>query len=276
MTVVDPQAFVRSLRGAIAQAATRAREIEGSATNSPKDRETTAEKQALTQADLECQEILLRALLENAPSVRLQAEEDTPSCELFADSRSESVVVIDPIDGTLHSFLQGEGPYAILVGLVVRGVYRAGLVALPREGLFFGGAVGGGATWNRARGDERPARIRTQGNRVLVSHGMPEPVCIELQARGFDVVFGCGGAVSVAPLIPGIRAGARYAAGSMGISPRGRIGVVISREAGAVVTGADGQSFPGDADTPANTLLVAGNPEDSAALQAAFAAAGCH
>ena len=275
MTETDPGGFVRSLRGAIAQAATRAREIEGSATNSPKDRETTAEKQALTQADLECQEILLRALLESEPGVRVQAEEDTPSCDLFADSRSESVVVIDPIDGTLHSFLQGEGPYAILLGLVVRGVYQAGLVALPREGLFFGGAVGAGATWNRARGNERPARIQTRGHRVLVSHGMPESVCVELEERGFDVVFGCGGAVSVAPLIPGIRAGVRYAAGSLGVSRRGRIGVVISREAGAVVTSADGRSFPDDADTPANTLLVAGNSEDSAALREAFEAAGC-
>ena len=104
---------------------------------------------------------------------------------------------------------------------------------------------------------------------------MPESVCVELRARGFEVVFGCGGAVSVAPLIPGIRAGARYAAGDGGVSPRGRIGVVISREAGAMVTGADGQPFPHDMDTPAKTLLIAGNPEDSASLRAAFAAAGC-
>ncbi len=275
MNEPDPRGFVRSLRGAIARAATRAREIEGSATNAPKGHEETPEKQALTQADLECQEILLTALLESQPGVRIEAEEDTPTCRLFDGSRSESVVVIDPIDGTLHSFLQGEGPYAILLGLVVEGVYRAGLVALPREGLFFSGATGGGATWNRARGDERPARLQARGNRVLVSHGMPDSVCVELRARGFEVVFGCGGAVSVAPLIPGIRAGARYAAGDGGVSPRGRIGVVISREAGAIVIGADGQPFPHDMDTPAKTLLIAGNPEDSASLRAAFAAAGC-
>ena len=181
---------------------------------------------------------------------------------------------LTPLGQTQRGVGPGREP-GLLLGLVVRGVYQAGLVALPREGLFFGGAVGGGATWNRARGDERPARIQERGNRVLVSHGMPAPVCVELEARGFDVVFGCGGAVSVAPLIPGIRAGARYAAGSQGVSLRGRIGLVISREAGAIVTDADGRAFPDDMDTPANTLVVAGLSEDQAALQAAFAAAGC-
>lgn len=274
MAETDPAGFVRALRGALLEAAELAHGLEGSATNAPKAGETTAEKQALTLADLAAQEIILASLVASYPEVSLEAEEATPSCDRFS-SDSDDVVVIDPIDGTLHSYLRGEGPYGILLGLVVRGIYRAGLVALPREGLFFSAAAGAGASWNRAGGPEREARVRAEGNRVLASHLMPEAVCAQFEAQGFDVVFGCGGAVAVAPLIPGIRAGARYAPGERGVSPRGRIGALISREAGAFVTRADGQAFPNDIDTPSNTLLVTASNEDTAALGAAFEAAGC-
>ena len=54
-----------------------------------------------------------------------------------------------------------------------------------------------------------------------------------LRDHGCEVVSSCGGAVSVAPLIPGVRAGVRWAGSETGVSIRGRIGVLIAREAGA-------------------------------------------
>lgn len=257
----------------VRHAARIARGLEGRVPNSPKTGETTPVKQALTEADTRAQEALLEALRVHFPEVALAAEEDTPSVDLFA-REGEAVVVIDPIDGTLHSYLEGSGPYAVMIGLVFRGAYIAGLVALPREGLLFGGALGEGAWSARVAGRPRKVHAGADGDRILVSHGMPQPVVDYLQQSGFEVVSACGGAVSVAPLIRGVRAGVRYAAGELGVSIRGRIGALIAAESGADTRQCNGTPFPLDLTTKASTLCVTTNAEDSALLGRALAAAG--
>lgn len=260
----DPGAFVAALAPALRQAAAIAHSLEGLVSNNPKRGETTAVKQALTVADTASQEALLVALLEHFPGVRLEAEEDTPSVSRFP-SVADAVVVIDPIDGTFHSYLGSQGPYAVLVGLAVAGRFEASLVALGREGLFFDGVRGQGARGWRTRTEPRRARLSDRGRRVLVSHGMPERVSHDLRAAGFEPMGACGGAVAVAPLIPGVCGGVRYASGDGGVSIRGRVGVLVSREAGAFVSGARGP-FPDDLETPAPTLAVSRNEEDLATL----------
>ncbi len=270
--VPEASAFVDALTPALRQAAAVARKLEGRVQNEPKSGETTPAKQALTAADIATQEALLGPLLQHFPDVSLEAEEDTPSAERFPEGR-DALVVIDPIDGTLHSYLGGEGPYAIMVGLAVARRYQAALVALPREGLFFSAVRGAGALFSRATGPVRPARITVDGSRVLVSHGMPEAVGERLRAGGLDVLPACGGAVAVAPLLPGVRAGLRFAPASEGVSIRGRIGALIAAEAGAVVRGAGG-AFPDDLDTPAPVLAVAHHESDLPILNDALRAAG--
>ena len=265
--------FVAALSPALRQAAAITRALEGRVDNNPKAGETTATKQALTLADTASQEALLVPLLERFPQVRVEAEEDTPSVLRFP-RQSAALVVIDPLDGTLHSYLRMAGPYAVMVGLALEGCYEAALVALPREGLFFSAARGAGAQLARAAGRTKPARIESGGERILVSHGMPESLSRWLQARGLEPVPACGGAVAVAPLIAGVRAGIRYAPQAGGVSIRGRIGVLIAREAGALVRGARGREFPADLDTAAPVLLVAKTEEDLALLDQALAAAG--
>ena len=44
-----------------------------------------------------------------------------------------------------------------------------------------------------------------------------------LRARGLEVSFGCGGAIAVAPLIPGVRGGLRLAKPGVSVSVRGRL-----------------------------------------------------
>ncbi len=161
-----------------------------------------------------------------------------------------------------------------MVGLALRGRFEAALVSLPREGLLFSAARGEGAGVARAGGGPRPAQLEGGGERVLVSHGMPEAIFRNLRERGVEPVPACGGAVAVAPLVPGVRAGLRHAPSSGGISIRGRIGVLIAEEAGALVRGARGQNFPDDLETPAPALLVAGCEEDLALLDDVLAAAG--
>jgi fructose-1,6-bisphosphatase/inositol monophosphatase family enzyme len=265
-------AFAETLLPAVQRAAAFARGLEGKVHNSPKLAETTAVKQALTAADVGTQEIILEALLEHFPQVCLAAEEDTKTVAAFpkdADAR----VVIDPIDGTLRSYLEASGPYAVIVGLAIRGLYHSALVSLPREGLCFDAVRGRGAYAALPEGARGPVRAVADGNRVYVSHGMPEVAAEILRSHDYEVVFACGGAVSVAPLVEGVCAGVRWADTPLGVSIRGRVGVLIAREAGALVHAANGIEFPEDMETPSSTLLVASDPKQLDHLNEALAAA---
>lgn len=269
----SPEAFVQTLRPAVRQAAAIARALEGRVRNRPKLGEATQVKAALTLADTASQEAVLVPLLEAFPCVSLEAEEDTPSVRSFpAESRSR--VVLDPIDGTLHSYLEERGPYACMVGLAIDGRFEAALVALPREGLFFDGVRGRCAFRMRPDGGPRPWRAEATGPRVLVSHEMPAPVLEALREQGFEIAFGCGGAISVAPLVPGVRGGLRLAKPGGSISARGRIGLVIARAAGAHVWTGEGTPFPEALTSPDRALVVAATHDDARRLLEALDRAG--
>ena len=252
------------------QAASIARALEGRVPNQPKSAETTEVKRALTIADTAAQEALLVPLLENFPQVALEAEEDTESVAHF-DQSGVARVVCDPIDGTLRSYLEARGPYSVMLGLEQDGRYEAALVALPREGLFFDAVRGHGARCCRAGSVSRRVTGSQSGRRVLVSNGMPAEVCDVLRAQGWEVVPASGGAVAVAPLIKGVRAGLRWGNAENGVSIRGRIGLLIAREAGLLVCGSDGEPFPDDQVSTAHALLVAGGAEDVDVLRDAIA-----
>lgn len=263
--------FSALMMPALIEASRLARSLEGRVHNNPKLEEATAVKQALTEADEATQEVILQALLEHFPNVSLAAEEDTVSVARFPET-SNAQVIIDPIDGTLHSYLEASGPYAVIVGLVVGGRYDAGLIGLPREGLCFEATRGRGARIHRPGRTPQAARVSVEGNRVLVAHNTPVGVTSWLAARGYEAIPACGGAVSVAPLIPGVRAGLRWAPGEKGISIRGRVGALVALEAGAKVCGIDSEFFPDDPDTPASALLVGSDDDDIALLRGAFEA----
>jgi hypothetical protein len=263
--------FASLLAPALRKAAATARQLEGLVENTPKRHESTAVKQALTRADTATQEIILRSLLEHFPQVCLAAEEDTESVRLFPET-SDARVIIDPIDGTLRSYLERRGPYAVIVGLTLADRYQAALVAMPREGLLFDAQRGGGARIGRMGRSMQRARASADGDRILVANGTAPGIVERLRDLGYEVIFGCGGAVSVAPLIPGVRAGLRRGNTPQGISIRGRIGALIAREAGAVVKGAGQSAFPEDSHTRAEHLLVAACEEDIVMLDAVLSA----
>lgn len=269
---VAPQDFVRVLAPAMRQAASIARALEGRVRNRPKAGESTAVKAALTLADSAAQEAILVPLLEHFPGVSLEAEEETPSVASFPTVASE-LVVVDPIDGTLRFYLEGQGPYAVMVGLAAGGRFEAALLALPREGLFFDAVRGGPAHMARAGSRPREARAEATGRRVLVNHEVPRPALDRLRAQGFEVSFACGGAIAVAPLIPGVRAGLRVARAPGGISLRGRIGALISACGGARLEDETGRSFPAALDAPSRALLVGASDDDVASLRDALQAA---
>lgn len=260
-----PESFVEALGPALREAAALARKMEGHVANHPKAGETTPVKAALTAADTAAQEILLAPLLEEFSHVHLEAEEDTPSVARFG-SRGESVVVVDPIDGTLRFYLEALGPYAMMVGLALGGVYQAALVGLPREEIFFDAVRGGGA--RMIVGASSPpvsARADAGGRGVLVSHDLPAAAVERLLAAGFEVRPASGGAISVAPLLAGVRAGLRYVTAG-NVSVRGRIGALIASEAGALVRAGDGRPFPDDIREPERAMLVACDEQDLGVL----------
>ena len=270
--IPQPSEFVAVLEPLLRRAAKVARECDGRVPNMPKANEVSDVKAALTSADSECQEILLAGLWEHYPGVSLRAEEDTPTVVRFPE-RASAMVVIDPIDGTLHFFLEQGGPYAIIVGLAIENSYEAALVALPREHFAFEGVRGRGARMIDADGVRRPAVLHDSARRVLVSHGLDSAAVDVLRERGYEVQRACGGAISVAPMIPGVCAGLRVATNEPpNVSIRGRAGVLIAREAGAIAVGADGREFTDDIEEPTQALLVAGNRDHLAALEAAHAA----
>jgi fructose-1,6-bisphosphatase/inositol monophosphatase family enzyme len=270
MHTPSPEEFVRALGPALRQASSIARALEGRVANRPKTGEATPVKAALTIADTAAQEALLVPLFEQFPGVRVEAEENTPTVTRFAQ-RGDALVVIDPIDGTLRFYLEGLGPYGVMVGLAVRGVYEAALVALPRQDLAFSAVRGGGAVF--AGGDEAPraARLEGGGDVVYVSHELPAAAAERLRERGYRVVPACGGAISVAPLVPGVAAGLRIAGGSPpDVSIRGRIGALIAEEAGALVYTEGGERFPRDIGTRARALIVASSERELEALDEAL------
>ncbi len=256
---IDPSRFVETLRPALRQAAAIASALEGRVWNEPKAGEPRPAKAALTIADTAAQEALLVPLLERFPEVGLEAEEDTASAARFSHD-GPCRVVIDPIDGTYHSYLGQRGPYAVMAGLACEGRYEAAVVALPREGLFFDAVRGGGAFASEADHEPSAAAAGDGGRVILVSHELPEPVSARLAERGWSVRPASGGAVAVAPLVPGVRAGLRVAPGPS-VSVRGRIGLLIAREAGAAIVTAGGAPFPDDLDTPCASVVVASDDE---------------
>ena len=107
---------------------------------------------------------------------------------------------------------------------------------------------------------------------MLVSHGLPEAVASRIRAAGFEPSPGCGGAIAVAPLVPGVRAGLRIAPDAEGISVRGRIGVLIAAAAGARVEDERGRPFPDAIEAPARALLVTASDADRELLRDAVRA----
>ncbi|MDE0884510.1 MAG: hypothetical protein OSB70_03135 [Myxococcota bacterium] len=264
----SPADFVTKMTPAVYRAAELARLLEGTVVNTPKLGERTAVKQALTEADTRVQEIILSELYEHFSTVALAAEEETPGVERFP-AQGESLVIIDPIDGTLHSYLEKRGPYAVIVGLALGGELKSALVALPREGVLFRGSLGAGAETLGSEKVAERASATADGDVILVSHNVPDPIRLALSAEGLEVVPACGGAVAVAPLIEGVRAGLRLAdrANATGISIRGRVGLVIAREAGVSILGDRGQTFPVNLDEPHWALTLAADESDQSMLQ---------
>ena len=235
--------FVTRMTLPMRQAAAAVRWLEGRVPNKPKADEDSLAKSALTDADCVSQEILLAALVEVAPEVELDAEEDTPLAHEFERNRSEYRVRIDPIDGTLR-YVSGDGLYAIILGVERNNEVVAALISVPQEDVLVRAVRGQGAEISRRRAAFQAARVNADGNRVLVSHGVSDAALAAIRAEGAETQLAAGGAIGLAPLLKGTTAGLRISAKPKGVSPRGWVAAFVAREAGARACGLDAELPP--------------------------------
>lgn len=115
-------------------------------------REKTGPNDLVTEADLECQAILIARLGKLFPEAAVVGEEgggaETEACAAIA--AAEWCWVIDPLDGT-HNFVHGRAGFAVMVALVHRGETKGAWIHDPLSGETQHAMAGQGA-W---RGDVR-------------------------------------------------------------------------------------------------------------------------
>jgi 3'(2'), 5'-bisphosphate nucleotidase len=96
----------------------------------------------VTQADRIANELIVNGLKAKFPSDGILAEESVDTKRRLSKSR---VWMVDPIDGT-NGFIDGNGDFAVQIGLVEDGVCVAAVVYVPLTGVCYRATLGGG-TW---------------------------------------------------------------------------------------------------------------------------------
>lgn len=100
------------------------------------------DREPVTQADLIANEIIVQRLTREFPEDGILAEESVDTERRLDKSR---VWMIDPLDGTT-GFIEGNGDFAVQIGLAEDGDCVLGVVYQPLTGVLYR-AVRGGGTW---------------------------------------------------------------------------------------------------------------------------------
>ena len=113
----------------------------------------------VTQADRLANELIVDRLKAAFPSDGVLAEESVDTERRLSKSR---VWMVDPIDGT-NGFIDGNGDFAVQIGLVEDGECVAAVVYVPLTGVFYRATLGGG-TWIE-RPDHPPEKAAVSDRR---------------------------------------------------------------------------------------------------------------
>jgi myo-inositol-1(or 4)-monophosphatase len=201
----------------------------------------------VTEADGAVEDLLRRRVAETFPADGFLGEEG-------GGSNNDNLWIVDPIDGTAN-FARGEPHWAVSIGFVRQGVPEIGILAMPTLNELFAARRGHGATRNG-----EPIRVsgiddmRTAAVEIGWSARRSTASYIELVAKVMDM----GATVK------------RSASGALGMAwaACGRVdaylelhinswdvaaGIVLAREAGAVVNDFFREDWLGDG----NPILVA-------------------
>ena len=119
------------------------------------------DREPVTQADKLANEIIVERLRQEFPDDGILAEESVDTSRRLDKTR---VWMIDPLDGTT-GFIEGNGDFAVQIGLTENGECVLGVVYQPLTGVLYR-AVRGSGTWIE-RPDFEPEQGRVSDHREI-------------------------------------------------------------------------------------------------------------
>ncbi|MEO7970256.1 MAG: 3'(2'),5'-bisphosphate nucleotidase CysQ [bacterium] len=117
----------------------------------------------VTQADRIANEIIVQRLSREFPEDGILAEESIDTERRLDKSR---VWMVDPLDGTT-GFIEGNGDFAVQIGLAEDGECVLGVVYQPLTGILYRAVRGGGAWVERP--ETEPERVRVSNHTDLAT-----------------------------------------------------------------------------------------------------------
>ena len=115
----------------------------------------------VTQADRLANELIVNGLKQQFPADGILAEESIDTARRLSKSR---VWMVDPLDGT-NGFIDGNGDFAVQIGLVEEGEPVVAIVYLPLTQTMYR-AVSGGGTWIQ-RPEHEPQRVHVSDRKTF-------------------------------------------------------------------------------------------------------------
>lgn len=122
---------------------------------------TADDREPVTQADKLANQIIVDRLRHEFPNDGILAEE---SIDTFHRLDKARVWMIDPLDGTT-GFIEGNGDFAVQIGLTEKGESVLGVVYQPLTGVLYRAVRGGGAWIERP--DFEPEQGRVSDHREI-------------------------------------------------------------------------------------------------------------
>jgi 3'(2'), 5'-bisphosphate nucleotidase len=109
----------------------------------------------VTQADTIANELIVTGLQRKFPNDGILAEESIDTKRRLEKSR---VWMVDPLDGT-NGFIDGNGDFAVQIGLAEEGQCVVGVVYQPLTGVLYRAVCGGGTWIERPQFDPMQAKV---------------------------------------------------------------------------------------------------------------------
>jgi len=204
-------------------------------------RRKSSARDLVTEADVESERLLVRALRELTPDFAIEAEEEVR--DDGAEDAGRPRWFLDPLDGTIN-FVHGLPAFAVSMGLYAGREPLLAVVHLPRLGETFSALAGGGAFL-----DGEPisvSEVDELGEAILATgfpyrRGELEHSNLENFGRFFYDVRGLRRMGSAAIDLAYVAAGRLDGYWELHLSPHDVAGgALLVREAGGVVTDGDG------------------------------------